>query len=106
MPDEFLLDNPLAIVGDEDAVLGFQGLGFKIYSVTDSMGFKAALDDIIENKVGICLVQDNIYRAGQEHIDTFKNLAFPIFIPFSKTAQNNLLQNLVRDIRLRATGAL
>jgi vacuolar-type H+-ATPase subunit F/Vma7 len=106
MPDEVLLDNPLAIVGDEDAVLGFRALGFKIYSVTDLMGFKTALDDIIENKVGICLVQDNIYRAGQEHIDNFKQLAFPVFIPFSKTAQNNLLQNLIRNIRLRATGAL
>lgn len=106
MPDEVLLANPLAIVGDEDVVLGFRALGFKVYPVKEPAGFKAALDDIIENKFGICLVQDNIYRAGQEHIDNFKHLAFPILIPFSKTAQNNLLQNLIRNIRLRATGAL
>jgi len=46
MPEELFLEKPLAIVGQEDAVLGFSALGFKAYPVKDVREFKIALDEI------------------------------------------------------------
>jgi vacuolar-type H+-ATPase subunit F/Vma7 len=105
MPEELSLDNPLAIVGEEDIVSGFRGLGFKVYVVNEQQALKSILPEIIENKIGICLVQDEIYSAGENEINSYKNLALPVFIPFSKTIQTDLLDGIIKKIRLRATGA-
>jgi vacuolar-type H+-ATPase subunit F/Vma7 len=92
---EAQIDNPLAIVGEEDIVSGFQALGFKVY--TD---LNAALAD----KPAICLVQDEIYRQSEDLISSYRQAAIPAFIPFGKNAEMSLLEKIVRDIRLRATG--
>lgn len=105
MPDEFLLENPLAIFGDEDVVLGFRALGFSVYPIKEQQDFKAALDEILKNKISACLVQENIYRKNLDEINNYKNLAFPIFIPFSKSSETQLLDGIIKDIRLKATGA-
>lgn len=104
MPEELSLPNPLAIVGNEDMVLGFASLGFKVYPLKEAAGFKAVLDKVIEDKVAICLVQDNLYRQGRDEINNYKNLALPIFMPFSQD-KTDLWDSIVRDIRLKATGA-
>lgn len=106
MPEELFLERPLAIVGDEDVILGFYALGFKVYPVKDVREFKIALDEILQNKIGVCLVQDDIYQASEDVISNYKNIALPIFMPFSKTAPCDLLDNMLKEIRLRATGAL
>ena len=105
MPEELLLDNPLAVIGDEDLVLGFRALGFRAYVVKETQTFKTILAEIIQNKTGICLVQEDVYIRYREDIDNYRNLSFPIFIPFSKTAQTGLLDSMVKAIRLKATGA-
>lgn len=97
MPEE----NNLVILGDEDVVLGFRALGFKIYTAE----FEKALDEIVEAKTGICLVQDNIYKQQEEKINSLRRLALPIFIPFTKDSRLDLLDSIVKDIRIRATGA-
>lgn len=105
MPEELLQDKPLAIVGAEDVVMGFYALGFKTYPVKDVREFKVALDEMLKNKIGVCLVEDEIYQANKDLISNYKNIALPIFMPFSKTAPCDLLDNLLKEIRLRATGA-
>lgn len=104
MPEVLSLDNPLVIIGDEDVVLGFVALGFKVYAVKEPQEFNLALDEVVRQKVGVCLVQDNIYNLAQDQINSYRNLALPIFIPFTKSAKTALLDNIVKDIRLRATG--
>lgn len=95
---------PLAIIGDEDMILGFQALGFKIYPLKDQPEFKTILDEIVRTNTAICLVQDNIYRMQQDQINEYRKLPFPIFIPFSKIAKTDLLESIIKDIRLKATG--
>lgn len=122
MPEEVHLERPFAIVGDEDVVLGFHALGFKVYPVRNlaqdskliiSKGvnvikeleeFSKVLDEAVSQEPAVCLVQDNIYRALEDQINSYKNLALPIFIPFTKDAKTALLDQIVKDIRLRATG--
>jgi vacuolar-type H+-ATPase subunit F/Vma7 len=104
MPDELIKENALAIIGEEDVVLGFRALGFKAYAVKKPEDSQIALDDCVVNSAAICLVQEDIYQKEEGQIKNYKNLAFPIFIPFSKDAKASLLDALVRDIRLRATG--
>ena len=57
-------------------------------------------------KPAICLVQDNFYRILEDYINDFENLALPVFIPFSKKGKLDLVDDMARDIRIRATGAL
>lgn len=105
MPKEMSLENSLVVVGDEDLVMGFQALGFNVYPVKGLQEFKAILPEIVEKRAAVCLVQENIYQAGDEEINRYKNLPQPIFIPLVKDAKTDLLDRIVRDIRLRATGA-
>ena len=104
MPESLTLEKPLAIVGDEDVVMGFKALGFKVYPVKEPQEVGAVLNEIVSEKVAVCLVQDNIYRLAKDRINSYRNLTLPIFIPFNKFSEMALLDNLVRDIRLRATG--
>ena len=98
------LEKPLAIIGEEDTVLGFQALGFKVYPLKDPQEFKVALDEVVTQKPAVCLVQEEIYRAQEAQINAYKNLALPIFVPFTQDAKTNLLDELVQGIRLKATG--
>ncbi len=104
MPESAHLEKPLVIIGEEDAVLGFQALGFKVYPIKDPQEFKLALEEVVSQKPAVCLVQEEIYRAQEAQINAYKNLALPVFIPFSKDAKTNLLDELVKGIRLKATG--
>jgi vacuolar-type H+-ATPase subunit F/Vma7 len=122
MPEETHLDKPLGVIGDEDAVAVFKALGFKVYPVRnltsdgkiiisngvntakEPQEFSAILDKAVSEKVAICLVQDNLYQALESQINSYRHLALPIFIPFAKDAKMALLDNLVKNIRLRATG--
>ena len=106
MPEEMTLDNPLAVVGDEDVVLGFRALGFRAYPVTAPEEFKTILDQLRQNKTAICLVEEDIYLAAQQEINNHNQPPFPIFIPFSKTGRMNLLDDIVKKIRLKATGVV
>lgn len=106
MPDEILLENVLAIIADEDVAAGFKALGFRVYPLKDSQSKTQPLTEAVNDRAAICLVQDDIYRSCQDFIDSYRSSAFPIFIPFSKSAKNDLLEGMIKDIRLKATGAL
>ena len=108
-----------AIIGEEDVVLGFEALGFKVYpvrnltadgkliisnGVREPQDFNAVLADATSQEIAIYLVQENIYRAQESQINSYRNFALPVFIPFSKDAKTPLLDTIIKDIRLRATG--
>lgn len=105
MPENLSLENPLVIIGDADVVLGFSALGFQVYPLREPSEFKSVLAEVVRHKIGICLLQDNIYENAKDQIESFKGLALPVFIPFSKTKKADLLESLIKDIRLKATGA-
>ena len=105
MPEALSLNTALAIVGDEDLVLGFKALGFKVYAVSKPQDFQSTIDKLAEEKIAVCLVQDNIYNAAIEQINNYRYLTLPVFVPFSKDTKTDLLDKLIKDIRLKATGA-
>jgi len=105
MPENIPQVEPLVIIGDEDLVLGFQALGFKVYSIKEKSEIKAVLEEIVSKKSLLCLVQDNIYRAAEGEINNYRALLQPIFVPFAKNEKAALVDDLVKDIKLRATGA-
>jgi vacuolar-type H+-ATPase subunit F/Vma7 len=106
MLKEAALENSLAIIGDEDVVAGFKALGFKVYPIQNSQDQMQSLAKAVNDRVAICLVQEDIYRSGQDFIGSYRSFTLPIFIPFSKGAKNDLLEGMIKDIRLKATGAL
>ena len=106
MPEEGGINNAIAIVGEEDIVIGFKAMGFKVYPVKDPQEVKIALEEAVGGKSAVCLVQDDIYQKTESQINSYKSLPLPVFIPFSRNEQENLLQEMVREIRLRATGTV
>lgn len=104
MPENITLENPIAIIGGEDIVLGFKALGLKAYPLKANEDFKIIFDKITEENLSICLVQENIYLANIDYINNYRHLALPIILPFSKDAKANLIDKLIRGIRLKATG--
>jgi vacuolar-type H+-ATPase subunit F/Vma7 len=77
-----------------------------VYPVKEERDFVLALEEALNNKYAVCLVQDSVYNLAKEKIDSYKSLPLPVFITFSKTGRTDLLENIVKDIRLRATGTL
>lgn len=104
MPDEQTLEKSLVIIGNEDAVSGFRALGFTAYALAEPEGFKSVLDEVMHGHPAVCLVQEDIYRAQEAQINIYRNLALPVFIPFTKEKENILLDGIVKGMRLRATG--
>jgi vacuolar-type H+-ATPase subunit F/Vma7 len=106
MVDRELLESPLAVIADADIASVFRALGFKPYALSDTLDFVAIVKDVIAKNIAICLVQDHIYRTHRAIIDNYKNFALPIFIPFAKDMHSDLLEKIVKDIKLRATGVI
>lgn len=105
MPKDLSLENPLVVIGDEDVVMGFGALGFKVYGLKRQEEFNLVLEEILP-RCAICLVEDKFYSALKDRLDDYRNLAFPVFIPFSKDTKPDLLNNIIKDIQIKATGAL
>jgi vacuolar-type H+-ATPase subunit F/Vma7 len=106
MPEDNTINNAIAIVADEDIVSGFKAMGFKVYPVKEPQEAKSALEEVVGGKNAVCLVQDDIYQKAESQINSYRTLPLPVFIPFSRGAQENLLQEMVKEIRLRATGTV
>jgi len=104
MPETLLQENSLVIIGDEDIVMGFSTFGFKTYGVKDIKEAKDILDQAVTKRAAICLIQDNIYTFYLDRINDYRKLALPIFIPFNKKGKTDLLNDMTKGMRLRATG--
>ena len=103
MPESSRPDS-LAIVGREEAIMGFSALGFKPYPVEGPEECKGALARAIEDGTAICLIQEEFYPVVREEIVRYRSQPLPIFIPFAPDARMNRLDDIVKGIRLKATG--
>jgi len=99
-------NNSLAIIGDQDIVLGFAAMGFKVYALEEKDAPGRVLEEVAASDCAICLVQENLYQAKTAQIKTYGKMPLPVFIPFSKDQGTGLLNKIIKDIRIRATGAL
>ena len=97
---------PLVIFGAEAVILGFKALGFHIYPVNDATEFKAVLPAAVAKGAVVCLVEESLYQGAPLDIGRYKNLPWPIFIPFARDGKTDLLDKLVKQIRLKATGVV
>jgi vacuolar-type H+-ATPase subunit F/Vma7 len=97
---------PLVIFGAEDVILGFKALGFHVYAVKDAAELKGVLPAAVAGGAVICLVEESLYQGVLPDIGRYKNLPYPIFIPFAADAKTELLDKLVKEIRLQATGVV
>ncbi|MFH0738477.1 MAG: V-type ATP synthase subunit F [Candidatus Omnitrophota bacterium] len=104
MLKEDISGKTLAIIGAPDLVLGFGALGFQVYAADNKEGTEAALLDSVQKGSAVCLVQEELYRLARERINSFRDLPFPVFIPLSSKDKSAVLEEMVKDIRLRATG--
>ncbi len=94
----------LAVVGKEEVIMGFKALGFKPYPASGPEEGKGALAWAIQEGAAICLVQEEFYSAVKEEIARYRSQPLPVFIPFSTDARMSLLDDIVKEIRLKATG--
>ncbi|HTY45250.1 MAG TPA: V-type ATP synthase subunit F [Patescibacteria group bacterium] len=95
---------PLAILGQEDIIVGFRALGFQTYAVKESGEFRDALRQAIAQKAAICLIEEELYKTCGTQLKEYQGLPLPVCVPFSRSARIELLDEMVKDIRLKATG--
>jgi vacuolar-type H+-ATPase subunit F/Vma7 len=62
------------------------------------------VEKIVSSNVAICLVEEQIYLAAREKINSYRNLPLPIFIPFAADKRTETIEGITKEIRLRATG--
>jgi vacuolar-type H+-ATPase subunit F/Vma7 len=124
MPETKETISPLVIVGDEDVVLGFKALGFKVYPVRNTANLTnrpivsngvdplksegnwgTILEEIVESGAAVCLLQDNFYKSAETELAAYQRLTMPVFIPFAKDGGMSILTEMVKNIRIKATGA-
>lgn len=105
MPEAAVSKKPLVIIGNEDIVVGFESLGFKAYPAKEKQECKHAVAEVVEDKAMVCLLQEELYPLVKDEINACKNAPLPVFIPFTKEKVGTLLDTIIKDIRLRATGA-
>lgn len=98
---------PLAILGREEDVSGFRALGFSVYSLSGAeSGLAALLGDIAASGAAVCLVEEGIFRSAPAEFDKYRNDPLPVFLPFSAAGGEGVLEEMIKEIRLKATGAL
>jgi vacuolar-type H+-ATPase subunit F/Vma7 len=96
----------LAIFGAEAVVQGFKALGFHPYPVADAAEFRTVLPAAVAEGAIVCLVEEDLYHDAAADLGRFKNLPWPIFIPFARDGRTGMLDKLVKEIRLKATGVV
>jgi vacuolar-type H+-ATPase subunit F/Vma7 len=94
----------LAVVGREEVIMGFSALGFRPYPAVKPEECREALARAIQDGAAICLIQEEFYPAVREEINRYRSQPLPIFIPFAPDARMNRLDDIVKEIRLKATG--
>ena len=85
--------------------MGLQVLGFKAYAVSSKEEILTALEEIARAHCALCLVQENVYSLAKEQFDAYKSQPLPVCITFSKDGNMELLEGLLRETKLKATGA-
>jgi vacuolar-type H+-ATPase subunit F/Vma7 len=104
MADSVVSKNPLAIIGNEEAVIGFKAIGFKVFAVSSESEFKSSFEEVLGTGCVVCLIQEDMFEENYGQISLFKNVPLPVFIPFNKSAKSAVLDKMTREMRLRATG--
>jgi vacuolar-type H+-ATPase subunit F/Vma7 len=103
MPEQ-TSENSLAILGHPDVILGFKALGFTVYPSPKPEDWPQLVDKVVAERPAVCLVEEEIYLAAKDKIDSYRHLPLPIFIPFAKDKRTATLDSITKEIRLRATG--
>jgi vacuolar-type H+-ATPase subunit F/Vma7 len=104
MPEAMVLHKPLAIIGEEDNISGFKALGFLTYSVKEPQDSKSALEAVVKQECAVCLIEERFFRTLEEELNNYRNQPLPVFIPFTKSGTTVLFEDIIKGIRLRATG--
>ena len=97
---------PLAVLGMEADVSGFRALGFAAYSLPGISALAGLLEEISVSGAAVCLVEEGIFRAAPAEFNKYRKEPLPVFLPFSAAGGEGVLEQMIKDIRLKATGAL
>jgi len=93
-------ENPIAILGEEDVVLGFKALGFRVYIFIEETRL---FEELLAENILICLVQDKFYKKIADWLRE-KKLNFPILLSFSFPKRIGFLEEKISEIKLKAIG--
>ncbi|MFA5319711.1 MAG: V-type ATP synthase subunit F [Candidatus Omnitrophota bacterium] len=97
---------PLAILGREGNISGFRAFGFQVYPLPDISGLAVLLESIAASGAAVCLVEEEIFRGARQEFEKYRKDPLPVFLPFSASGGEGVLEEMIKEIRLKATGAL
>ncbi len=106
MPDKIIENHNFAIIGREEAVISFKAIGFDTYPIINDKSVRDAIKEIVSKAIKICLVEESFFVDNKDLFIDFKEKTFPIFVPFSVKESKGSMEELVKEIRLKATGKI
>ena len=104
-----MTENKIAIIGDKDLIEGFSVAGFFISCPEEDSpsAIEGALDKIVKENFSICFILERYASKIKKRISELQKSPYPsvVILPDYQKALN-LNQQLLKEIMVRATGAV
>lgn len=95
----------VAIIGEKDFILGFKGVGFSVFPVTDTQQAERALDEIGTGGYSLTYITETFASALLEKIDEVSRIAKVDIAIIPGIQKKELGLKKLRKIAIRAVGA-
>ena len=95
----------VAIIGERDFILGFKGMGFSTFPVSDSSQAAQALDEIGKGGYSLVYITETFARPLLERIDEVSRMVKVDITVIPGIREKKLGLEKLRKIAIRAVGA-
>jgi V/A-type H+-transporting ATPase subunit F len=95
----------VAIIGEKDFILGFKGMGFSTFPVSDSSGVAQALDEIGRGGYSLVYITETFARPLLGRIDEVSRMVKADITIIPGAQEKKLGLEKLRKIAIRAVGA-
>jgi len=96
----------IAIIGDNNIILGFKALGVNTFSVKNKFETEQALDKIkSENDYGIIFITENFTEQVKEKLEEIKGEALPAIVPIPSNIKTGAGLKNLKSIVEKAVGS-
>jgi len=98
------VEEKIAVIGDEDLILGLKIFGFDTFFVKKDI--REIFKEILEKNYSICLIQEVYFPKLRDLISEIREKPFPLILPIPDHREiRGIGEELLREITLKAIGA-
>ena len=97
--------NNIAVIGDNDFILGFKSLGCALYPVDEKTDPRSVFTKVIEQGFPFIFILESLALKIMDLIEQYSQKTQPLIIPLSDFRQDlSLSENLLSRVTIKAVG--